>query len=145
MRTITPTTTAHRERCVVGSLLQYPGAPWGPNTSTAIAYASAFWDDPTAGRLAQALGKCVKAGRPTTGPTVAEYLSAEDQKWLAHPSYNDTLPLDLVEVEARDLVKRYAGKRLVSMLRVAYEQAVLSPEKATAIALELRVKLEDFV
>ncbi len=71
MRTIDPTTTARRERCVVGSLLQYPGEPWGPNTSTAIAYAGAFWDDPTAGRIAEAIGKCVKAGRPTTGPTVA--------------------------------------------------------------------------
>ncbi len=145
MRTITPTTTAHRERCVVGSLLQYPGAPWGPNTSTAIAYAGAFWDDHTAGRLAQALGKCVKAGRPTTGPTVAEYLGAEDQKWLAHPSYNDTLPLDLVEVEARDLVKRYMGKRLVQLLQKAHQEAQDAPEKATTIALELRVKLEDFV
>lgn len=145
-RIIDATTSARRERCVIASILDSPGSkPWGPNICTALAYAPNFWDDGVAGKVAAAIGQCVHCGRPVTLPSVSEYLSRVDRVWLTNPSFNEALPLDLAEIEAMDLVRRYHGKRLAAALGKAWSDVKAHPERSREIGRQLKVTLEEFV
>lgn len=141
--------SARRERCIVASILCAPDAKWGPNISTAIAYATVhcFWDDATAAHLAQAIGACVHSGRPPTPVTVAEHVEPDMIQWLSHPDFGDkqAIPMALAEVEALTLVKRYLGKRFQVMIGAAWNESRQHPERVRDMAAKLKVKLEEFL
>lgn len=143
-RVIDSNTAIMRERLVVASLLDAPDAKPGPSIATALAHAPMWWDDPPSGRLAEAIRKC--GGRAHTVPLVAEYLSKEDQKWLAHPMFNTSaVSMELAEYEAVDLVIRYRGKRLARAIGDAYSDIKNHPEKAQQLARALINTLREFV
>lgn len=131
---------SRREEWIVASLLNERG-DWGPNLCTAIAYAPRWWENPVAGRIAEAIAKC--ADNPTKG-NVSLKLGPEDAMWLLHPTFMNGLPLDLAEYEALELVKLYHSKRLMDIVGKAYTEAREHPEWATLIARKLRVDLTEF-
>jgi hypothetical protein len=140
-RTITPSTTAQRERVVVSSVLDNSGVEWPVHVLMAISYAPTYWDDPVAGRIANA---CMMAYRRSR-PTVAEYLKREDHAWLAHPSFNCGLPFALADIEAKDLALRYKGKRLAELIGTAYSDVQAKPELAKELAMSLKLRLEEWL
>lgn len=146
-RIIDATTSARRERFVVACLLDRPEEKPGPNVCTAIAYSPYWWDNPESAHLAEAIGKCWRAQRPVTEPIMAEYLTREWQQWLGHPSFShgNALSLEIAEIEAMDLVRRYHGKRLAAALGKAWNDVKAHPERSREIGRQLKVTLEEFV
>lgn len=145
-RLIDTTTSARRERFIVACILDRPEEHPGPNVCTAIAYAPFWWDSPEAAHLADAIGKCWRAMRPVTEPSVAEYLGKQWQQWLGHPSFShgNALSLEIAELEAMDLVRRYEGKRITNVILEAGHKCRVHPERARTIARDLVVKLGEY-
>lgn len=145
-RIIDATTSARRERFVVACLLDRPEEKPGPNVCTAIAYSPFWWDSPEAGQLASAIAKCWRAQRPVTEPVMAEYLSKQWWTWLGHPSFShgNALSLEIAEVEAADLVRRYFGKRVAVLLGDAAHRVRVHPENARMIVSVLKTALGEF-
>lgn len=117
---------------------------WGRNVKMALAYAPTFWDDPIAARIAAAIMQCVRIKRSPTTALVHEFLDNRFKTWLTNPSYSSGVSLELAECEAEDLVQRYLGKRLQSVLGKAWTESKDHPETAREIAGRTISALKEF-
>ena len=141
-RTITPSSTCLRERNLVASILSDPGGNIGPNIATALAYCPKHWESPESRAIGYAIKLCLKEGRKPTDVSVSEWLRKEDRDWLFNPCYRHGLPLEIAEVEAKELVIRYHGKAVCELLGDAWQSCRNKPHDSKALVTKLLVELE---
>lgn len=139
-RLIDIATSRQREVTIVAAILADCGqSKLGPNISSALAYCPEYWEDAVARKLACAIKCCIKAGRPISDPSLAEYLAIPDREWLFNPSFNGqrSTTLAIAEHEAFDLLIRYRGKYMTRVVGRAYDQMMKKPELAYDIARQM--------
>ena len=134
---------AVRGECiVVNTVLDNPVAKLPPNICTALAYSS-VWESIEAREIAKGIRKAIEKKRPTHRMVVKYYTTPEYRDWLFHPTFMDSwLDMTSAEEEAKLLVKRYANKRLINWIAVAYGEVLDRPEKVRGVAAELCQKLQ---
>ena len=140
--TLTATEARKWECILVSSCLDNPTARFGPNICTALAYAPEFWDSVEAGKLAEAINKIIRQGRPTHPMVVRGKLETQYVEWVNHNVFKDALPLSCMEPEALRLVERYHNKRIVATIARAYEKLIDKPELAKEVGPDLVLKLQ---
>jgi hypothetical protein len=138
---------ALRERVVLASALQEPGAELPPNVARALDFPEAF-TSPELGRIARAFRMARSNGEPCSLLTIGKHLDSEGiahLMQLANES-GSALPLDLAEIEAAQLVEVFRGCRIVATLGEGYQAAKADPSHAAAIGEHIRgalAKLDD--
>lgn len=92
-------------------MLAHPNDHWGAWLCTAVAYAPMFWESPEAIKVVEAIKRCVWLRRPINTYNVGVLMEREYRPWLRHPEFTNALSMDIVELEAEDLVRHYHNKR----------------------------------
>jgi hypothetical protein len=137
-------TNIEREQILVASILDDPKAKWGPNVSTALAYAPDYWESVEARDIAQRIVMChVKGVEPSPG-AVKKINGWIHVTWINHPTFSssNSLPMSCAETVAGELLPGYRDKQIRKTIGDAWEKLQRTPEKAKEVAATLKHQLE---
>jgi hypothetical protein len=131
-----------RERVVLASILQDPGAELSASLTRVLDFAEVF-DSPELGSIAAAIRTARSNGTPADLPSIGQHLKADTVgafMQLANET-GSALPLELAACEAEALLAVIQSRRAIQVLGEAWEAAKGDPSNAPAIAVHCRAAL----
>jgi len=147
-------TNIEREQILVASILDDPKAKWGPNVSTALAYAPDYWESVEAKPIAWAIVQFHVKGKIPDRLEIQAYLNKgaggwfpEVSKFIEHPTFgpSNALPMSCAETVAGELLPGYRDKQIRKTIGEAWEKLQRTPSAAREVAATLKYQLEAWV
>ena len=137
-------TNIEREQILVASILDDPKAKWGPNVSTALAYAPDYWESVEAAKLAEGIVFCFVKNQNPWPSMVRSKVGWDYVQCFQHPIFgpSNALPMSCAETVAGELLPGYRDKQIRKTIGDAWEKLQRTPERAREVAATLKHQLE---
>lgn len=137
--------TVARMECIICAAVLTNEGTIPPAVCSALAYAPDYWESPEGAKVAEGIGKVLRGGKVPSRPMVKAHIEPEYREWLDHPMFNDPLPWSCLEGEAKDLIRLYRNKRLVSTVGKFYQKMTDKPQAAADLGIALKLELEAMI
>jgi hypothetical protein len=131
-----------RERCLVATVLEYPGQPYPPLLRRAIVDFAELFQDTACRILADAIAAASINGTIPTEPAISEKLPADKTDLIFSFHADHALPLSCIEIEAEKFLAGAKSQAIKNTLGDAYEALISNPMHAESVSLHVRDALD---
>jgi hypothetical protein len=128
------------EASIAGTLLEFSSAVLPANLAELEDNAPDSFDDQRCGEVAKAICTLKKEGRPVSQTGVAQLVTFPDADLFI--SELKSLPLDLAELDAAEIVERYRTRRMAALFDDGAKALLTSPNDVKGIAGHVRAELD---